>query len=320
MLLFLIAFRIVLNIVGSTITDVGYAGVIGAHKLASGDTLYGTFPSDNPFGDTYGPVTYAAYIPFEQLIPWSGRWDSVPAAHAATIAFDLATIALLIALGRRMRPGTDGRTLGLAFAAAWAAFPYTAYAMQCNVNDSLVAALVAGTLLAARRPVASGVLLALAAGTKFAPLALAPLMGRADRERFVRADVAKFGAALLLTVAAVMLWPAIDPGLRTFWDRTLAFQGGRQDLFSVWSLWQIPDEALLAFRVGVAGLAIALAFVPRRRDAWQLAALSAAVLMAVQIGLSHWFLLYIPWFLPALFVALAAPERARAVDDGSYPV
>jgi len=90
-LLFLVAFRIVLNVAGSTMTDVGYAGAIGAHKIASGQALYGAFPTDNPYGDTYGPVNYAAYVPFEQLLPWSGRWDSVPAAHAATIAFDLAT-------------------------------------------------------------------------------------------------------------------------------------------------------------------------------------------------------------------------------------
>jgi hypothetical protein len=123
-----------------------------------------------------------------------------------------------------------------------------------------------------------------------------------------------------LTVAGVMAWPAIDPGLSTFWDRTLAFQGGRQDLFSVWSLWHVPTEVLTAFRIAVAGLAIALAFVPRRRDLWQLAALTAAVLIAVQIGLSHWFLLYIPWFLPALFVALAAPGRAHVVDGAGHAI
>jgi hypothetical protein len=319
-LLFLVAFRIVLNIAGSTMTDVGYAGAIGAHKLASGQTLYGAFPTDNPYGDTYGPVNYAAYVPFEQLLPWSGRWDSVPAAHAATIAFDLATIALLIALGRRLRRGAEGTTLGLALAAAWAAFPYTAYAMQCNVNDALVAALLAGTLLLIGRPVARGVVLALAAGTKFAPLALVPLMARADRDRFDRADMARFAAGFAVTVVGVMAWPAIDPGLSTFWDRTLAFQGGRQDLFSVWSLWNVPTEALTAFRIVVVGLAIVLAFVPRRRDVWQVAALCAAVLIAVQLGLGHWFLLYIPWFLPALFVALAAPEATRAVDGNPRPV
>ena len=43
--------------------DVGYSGVIGAHKILHGQTLYGHFPKDDPHGDTYGPVNYLAYVP-----------------------------------------------------------------------------------------------------------------------------------------------------------------------------------------------------------------------------------------------------------------
>ena len=66
-LLFLVGFRIGLNVADSNVIDVGYAGVIGADRLADGDKLYGGFPKDNEHGDTYGPVTYAAYVPFEQV-------------------------------------------------------------------------------------------------------------------------------------------------------------------------------------------------------------------------------------------------------------
>ena len=66
------------------------------------------FPTDNPFGDTYGPFNYYAYVPFELALPWSGQWDNLPAAHAAAIFFDLATVAGLFVLGRRLRPGRDG--------------------------------------------------------------------------------------------------------------------------------------------------------------------------------------------------------------------
>ena len=133
-LLFLVGFRIGLNVADSNVIDVGYAGVIGADRLADGDQLWGAFPKDNEHGDTYGPVTYAAYVPFEQVLPWSGRWDDLPAAHAAAIAFDLLCLGLLFLIGRRMR----GPTLGLALAYAWAANPFTLYAMDCNVNDALV--------------------------------------------------------------------------------------------------------------------------------------------------------------------------------------
>ena len=137
-LLFLVGFRIGLNVADSNVIDVGYAGVIGADRLADGDKLWGAFPKDNEHGDTYGPVTYAAYVPFEQVLPWSGRWDDLPAAHAAAITFDLLCLGLLFLIGRRMR----GPTLGLALAYAWAANPFTLYALDCNVNDALVAALV----------------------------------------------------------------------------------------------------------------------------------------------------------------------------------
>src|SRR3954466_9145088 len=91
-LVFLVAFRITLNVLDSNVIDVGYAGVIGADRIADGRTLYGNFPADNQHGDTYGPVNYVAYVPFEQVWPWSGRWDDLPAAHAASVAFDLACL------------------------------------------------------------------------------------------------------------------------------------------------------------------------------------------------------------------------------------
>ena len=105
---FLIGFRIGLNVTDSNVIDVGYAGVIGAQRIVHGGALYGSYPSDNEHGDTYGPVNYEAYVPFEQIFGWSGTWDDLPAAHAAAIVFDLLAVALLFLLGRRVR----GPTLG----------------------------------------------------------------------------------------------------------------------------------------------------------------------------------------------------------------
>jgi hypothetical protein len=51
-------------------------------------------------------------------------------------------------------------------------------------------------------------------------------------------------------------------------------------------------------------LAVALAFVPRRRDTVGLAALTAAILIATQLGVSHWFYLYAAWFLGPVLVAV----------------
>ena len=88
---FLLGVRCGLNVVGSNVIDVGYASVIGADHFGAGEPVYGHFPLDNSRGDTYGPVLYYAYVPFEALLPWSGTWDDLPAAHAAAVAFDLLT-------------------------------------------------------------------------------------------------------------------------------------------------------------------------------------------------------------------------------------
>ena len=60
---FLVGFRVGLNVTDSNVIDVGYAGVIGADRLLHGKALYGHFPRDNEHGDTYGPVNYEAYVP-----------------------------------------------------------------------------------------------------------------------------------------------------------------------------------------------------------------------------------------------------------------
>ncbi|MGH2856134.1 MAG: hypothetical protein ACRDMJ_01470 [Solirubrobacteraceae bacterium] len=49
---FLMAFRIALNVLDSNVIDVGYAGVIGADTLVHGQALDGNWPHDNMYGDT----------------------------------------------------------------------------------------------------------------------------------------------------------------------------------------------------------------------------------------------------------------------------
>src|SRR5258707_15789662 len=90
-LVFLVGFRVGLNVTNSNVIDVGYAGVIGADRLADGTSLYGHFPADNQHGDTYRPVNYNAYVPFGQTWRWVGTWDELPAAHGAGGALALPT-------------------------------------------------------------------------------------------------------------------------------------------------------------------------------------------------------------------------------------
>jgi len=300
--IFLIGFRVALNITDSNVIDVGYAGVIGADRIVDGSPLYGAFPSDNASGDTYGPVVYLAYVPFEQAASWSGRWDDLPAAHAAAIAFDLLACLLLFLIGRRVR----GPDLGVLLAYAWVTYPFTLYALMSNSNDTLVAALVLAAVWAAGSPPGRGAFIALAGLTKFAPLALAPLFATHGglRPRTLLAYVAGFGIAASL--AFVPLLGNLD--WRTFWDHTIAFQAQRGSPFSIWGLYDPDVEWLnVAQRVAQAAaiaLALALAFVPRRRDIVGLAAAAAAILLALQLAVTHWFYLYIPWFFGLVMIAL----------------
>ena len=82
-LVLLVAFRVGLNVQDSTVIDVGYASTVGADRIAHGEELY---VQNEVHGDTYGPVNYLAYLPFEALLPWDGSWGAVPAAHAAAVA------------------------------------------------------------------------------------------------------------------------------------------------------------------------------------------------------------------------------------------
>ncbi|HET6832060.1 MAG TPA: PepSY domain-containing protein [Solirubrobacterales bacterium] len=349
----LIVLRLTANLSDSGVIDVGYAGVIGADKITHAEPIYGdSFPDDNPTGDTYGPANYFAYVPFEAAFPWSGSWDDLPAAHAATIFFDLATVAGLFALGlvlvrrrrsadpddeepaaapagggrirRRLRawfPDRDGNVLGLVLVFAWVAYPFTAYAMQGNSNDELISALLVWSLVFFASPIARGGLLAVASMTKFAPLMLVPLYaagGRGirirtrDDRRAALGPLVRFALSFLFFAGLLLAYPAVDPGLGAFWERTVESQLDRDSPFSIWG--QADLEWLQTIlKAGLVALAIVAAFFPWRRTLIQIAALAAALVIGVELILEHWFYLYIPWFLGLMLVALVA----RDADDVS---
>jgi hypothetical protein len=319
---FLIGFRVGLDVTDSNVIDVGYAGVIGAQRIVHDRPLYGGYPYDNEHGDTYGPVNYETYVPFQQALGWSGRWDDLPAAHAAAIVFDLLAVALLFLLGRRIR----GPGLGIVLAYAWVSYPFTLFALESNSNDSLVAVFLLAALLVASSPPARGMLSALAGLTKFAPLALAPLLwthglGGLTRRRRARA-LALFALAFLATAIVVSIPALTHDSLHTIYERTFAYQSDRESPFSVWGLYG-GSSTLAHLQAAVQGaalaLALAVAVLPRRADLVGLAATATAVLVAVQLGIDHWFYLYIPWFFGLAMVALLGQLTQAEPPDPVAP-
>ncbi|HYA08912.1 MAG TPA: hypothetical protein VEG24_04935, partial [Gaiellaceae bacterium] len=196
---FLAGFRVGLNVEASNVIDVGYSGVIGGERIATGQAPWGHFPvednlkacgpadasgeirnriqtngrceSANPQGDTYGPVAYEAYVPGYLILGWGGTWDSLPAAHLTAIAFDLLSMLGLWLVGRRF----GGARLAATLAFAWAAYPFTQYASSSNTNDAIAPALLTWGFLALTSAPVRGAAVALSGWTKFASLIVVPL-------------------------------------------------------------------------------------------------------------------------------------------------
>ena len=344
--LFLVGFRIGLNVEHPrTVIDVGYAGVVGADRILEGRAPYVAMPveggrpcapprsdgrvreriqpdgrceSTNPRGDTYGPVAYLAYVPAVLAFGWEGRWDDLPAAHATAIGLDLLVLLGLVLVGRRL----GGARLAAALAFGWAAYPFTTYALLANTNDALMPALLVWGFWLASSPSARGAATALAGWAKFASLLVVPLwltyrsgLRPASLVRFA----AGFGVATVLAFSILLLEPSLWNALETFWERTIAFQLGRDSPFSIWGWGQyhaagIPDLASLQTVVQVVTIVLAgvVAAVPREKGPLELAALTAAVLLGVQLSLTHWFYLYLPWMLPFALLAVVAPRSGPA--------
>jgi hypothetical protein len=313
----LAVFRIALNLADSQVIDIGFAGVAGADRISSGEGVYdGSFTSLVDRGDSYGPLNYLIYVPFELLFPWDGGLEPLPAAHAVAILFDLLVVGLLVLLGRRLREGAEGVALGTALAFAWLAYPYTLYALNANGNDAIVAAALVGALLVLRSAPARGLVLALGAAAKFGPLALAPLFAAGDGERRWRSALV-FGVVFVAVWAVVLLPLLPDGGLREFYDRTFGYQASRGSPFSVWGLEPSLGWLQDLVRAGAVVLAAALFFVPVRRDALQIAALGAALLIATQAGSTHWFYFFILWWTPYVLVNAFASQRRITPAEGA---
>jgi hypothetical protein len=311
----LLAFRIVLNVTDGNVIDVGYASVVGADKIGQGQSLYGAFPSNVGRGDTYGPLTYLAHVPFEQIWPWGGSWDDLPAAHGAAIAFDLLAVLLLFLVGRRQEPDrTRGTQRGVLYAYLWLACPWTAYALNSNANDALVAVGIVLLLLVGGRPLWRGLAGAVAAAIKIAPMAILPVLATrrtvpaTEPVQWARADwnvrrLAAFavGAAAVLVVTSLIVLHG-EP-VRLLWDRTIGYQAGRDAPFMPWGFYDWLEPVRGVVRALAVLFAVVVAFLPRRHDLTGTAAIVLAVLLGLQVATEYWFYLYLTWLVPLILVA-----------------
>jgi hypothetical protein len=341
---FLAGFRFGLNLQASNVIDVGLAGVIGAQRIVEdGESPYGNMPTDdgeecgepdadgyvreriqtngrcevaNGRGDTYGPVSYLAYVPGFVAMGYDYVWDDLPAAHFTSLLWDGLALLGMGLLGFRF----GGLRLGATLAFAWAAYPFTQYVSSSNTNDTIMPALLVWGLVFVTSAPARGLFVGLAAWTKFAAFLLFPLWASYPKAtRWPRGQLLFLGGFLLAT--AIGFWILLlepDPvhAARVFWDRTFGWQLSRPSPFSIWNWDEYPGypdlsvvQTVLKTLLVIA--AVALAFVPRTRNVVQLAALSGALLIGFELVLTHWFYLYIPWFFPFVALAVLMPAAGR---------
>jgi hypothetical protein len=302
-----LALRVAFNLALGQTNDVSYASVYGANSIHHGWSLYA---AGSNHVDTYGPITYLAYLPFELIFPLSSNWqhDYLPAAHAAAITFDLLTVLGLFLVGRRLRAGRAGRRLGLVLALAWVSCPFTLFPLAVSTNDGLVPLFVVYALLALSTPALRGGLLGLAAAAKFAPLALAGLFaaGRGDRRP---RSLAVFGLAMATVIGGVVWLYLPAGGLEELWRRTIGFQLHRHSFLSLWGQHPQLEWLRTGLKVAAGGLAVWLFAFPRRRDTLQVAALSGAILISLQLTVVYWSFEYLVWFIPFVLVGLLAARE-----------
>jgi hypothetical protein len=100
------------------------------------------------------------------------------------------------------------------------------------------------------------------------------------------------------------------------YERTFGIQMDRESPFTIFA--QLPALAVLQRPLTVAAIVLAflIAVVPKQRTIRRLAAFSAALIIAFELTLNHWFYLYVVWFEPFIFLALLLATNEKTALDG----
>jgi hypothetical protein len=307
--------------------DVLYAVMEGATKLTGGVLPYGHLSGDVVHGDTYPLLSFVLYMPLAWVAPVRSTWSSVDVALGATALAALAAAwALFRAVAGRRRSRSAPRppeveASGLRAALIWLTFPPVLAAVSSGTTDVMLALIVVLAVLLWRRPGLSTGLLAAGAWFKLAPLALlptrlAPLRGRPLGRAVVALAVVSLPLLALLLVVGGSGGPAAM-------IHAVSYQFSRSSPQSIWSVlgleWLQPvaQAATLAM---IAGAAIQLRAEPSLQDdPARMAALSAAILIALQLVAEYWAFLYVLWVVPLLAVSLLAPAATVVAAETVRP-
>ena len=173
------------------------------------------------------------------------------------------------------------------------------------------------------RPVASGWLLGLAAGSAFFPVLLFPLWAGFYARRGTTRFAVSFLSATAVSVGVVLLI--------LWWDGRAASSLAAALNLSDWQPWKVPQAESLwtgahwAYRLPVfvlyVGFLVGITVWPSPKNLSHLLAQSAAVLIGVQFWFADRGGVYVLWYLPLLLLMVFRPNltghEPPAVEPGA---
>jgi hypothetical protein len=284
-------------------SDVAAASLSGATDLIHGHLPYGHIAEGIVHGDTYPLLTYVFYIPGALWMPVTDAFSDLSGALPITAIAALVGAWGLHRIAARL---ATTPTAPLRAVLAWLSFAPVLLAASAGSNDVVLAAFVVWLLALAGTAGRSSLVLAAACWTKVVPLVLVPVWLARLRGRDLWLALGGLGAVS----AGVAGWLLALGGAGAVGEMVdaLSFQFQRASFHAPWRpfgldwLQAILQAALLA----LLALATVRAWRDRslRTDIRQLAGLSGALLLGVQLTANYWTWAYLPWAFPAVAVAL----------------
>jgi hypothetical protein len=218
----------------------------------------------------------------------------------------LAVIAGLILIGKVHFGDVSA---GMGAACLYLLLPYTAYNVS-QVHHVWPAVFILWAIYTYRRPILTGLLLGIAAGTTFFPLLLFPLWCGFYRGR----GTLRFTFGFVLATAASLAVTAIILLSNGEFSRSLSIALSLSD----WQAWKEPvtesiwTGAHWAYRlpvfIGYMAFVVLTAFWPSPRNLGQVIAQTAAVVIGVQFWYADQGGVYVLWYLPFLLLMMFRPN------------
>jgi hypothetical protein len=334
LIIILLVYRIHMALSYSVI-DIGVESADGANLLLEEkspyhhDFVYTHEGVTSSIPHTYGPFTYIFYTPFVAMFPFDTPTEDIMSAKIAAICTDIIIVMGLFLLGSSIKNSKFGYILVF----AWLAHPFTVISLKHSANDMLpFALLVWGLLLISKEEklrkvspkeevddskagslfkgssIQNSVLLALSAMAKFFYLPLFFIFVSLYRGKQKALFIILFVVSVLLTVSIIFLEPE---GIEHFIDSTIGYQTGRGEYgeagvgaTSIWTIYSMLEPLRYALLALFALYCILMYFYPKDKGFYMLCALSATVILGVQILNNRYSTFYIPWVLGFLLLVI----------------